>query len=59
MAEGLEKAVFVEVEKEVVVVAELLKHGAIEKLHLVVFEQRQRRVRCSGCNRCRKCRRTA
>ncbi len=51
LTEGLEHAVFVEIEEESVVLLELHEHGAIEKLHVFVVELGERRRRGGGNRR--------
>jgi hypothetical protein len=55
LAEGLEDAVFVEVEEEGVVLLELDEHGAVEELHFFVVELGERRGGRCGCGRRGEC----
>ena len=50
LTEGLEDAVFVEIEEEGVVLLELHEHGAVEELHVFVVELCKRcGWHCGGC----------
>ena len=51
LTEGLEDAVFVEIEEEGVVLLKLHEHGAVEELHVFVVELGERGGGCGDCGR--------